>query len=412
MPVHDQRCTQHGDGQKGRKKVRRGRQRGRLTCEQGHDVSLRLIPPKSVLKNPASRGRYALLTLSLFLLPRLFDRSMQPRRGAMGHLRDDAPPPLIPSRGGAVTEGTASPALARQVAPRRPVGPLSVQTSSTANDLRVHDEIKRLAVDTKARLVASRQPQALLSTGTTTTTASASHRSPASSDVGQVLAALGLAGAPALSEHSRRQMELEQHAATEAVAEGVYWVWRNPSESGRRVAGAHPQLGNECCRIASSARCFCGHTSGRHRYGDRRRPPPQAPPPPPCLDCGCASFAYVPNTPLEVGDHFLMRRKDFDPLTWSPKCRCGHTPAQHGGKYRKCQACPRCFAFEGAFLCVACDGRWEDHETVLMAEAERRAVGLPVGMAYMPLVDHPELRRVVFDRQQPASRRLAARGEH
>lgn len=102
---------------------------------------------------------------------------------------------------------------------------------------------------------------------------------------------------------------------------------------------------------------------------------------------------------------WLVRRPDFNVNTWSPKCRCKHSHKKHDvGVSSRCRerGCG-CGYFESDFACVVCDKKWEDHETVIETEAERVADGRPVGDAYLPLVEAPEIHDLVFNRDGPAN---------
>lgn len=266
----------------------------------------------------------------------------------------------------------------------------------------VHAETRALASQTHRALVAARDPRQLAM-------AVASGGGGSSGAPLVMIPGVGVA-APQLSEHSRVQMRRELAAAREAAESGVYVVWANPSDRMKRrrqqqeetAGGASSASGGsaapyECCRLGQHSKCFCGHGLSEHRGPSGG-----------CTVCTwCTRFDYVPNTPLEIGEHYLMRRAGFDLSQWAVKCRCGHGPAAHSRRFRGCSQCGRCTGFVGAFACVACDGPYEEHETMVQTDRERRALGLPVGAAFEPLAaEGPELRRLVF--QPPPQRRSAA----
>jgi len=69
--------------------------------------------------------------------------------------------------------------------------------------------------------------------------------------------------------------------------------------------------------------------------------------------CGCKAFAWVPSRPEDVGEYWLPKRRDFDPVTWRMKCRCKHTHEDHdvGGQHR-CHSVSRCIIVFGTAQCI------------------------------------------------------------
>jgi hypothetical protein len=136
-----------------------------------------------------------------------------------------------------------------------------------------------------------------------------------------------------------------------------------------------------------AALCFCGHSLLEHSNRGMRS----------CPNCACKQFRYIPYRPEEVGEPWLVRRKGFDVKSWRAKCKCAHGADSHDpNRPCRCRACG-CHGFMSNFLCVVCDLPWEEHITTTESEADRRAAGLPVGDAFYPLAEHPEMQRAVFE---------------
>jgi hypothetical protein len=214
------------------------------------------------------------------------------------------------------------------------------------------------------------------------------------------------------SAQSKAMLQKELEGAMMAQETGCYIVFRNPRPTGgglsRRItasAAAQPKPMVECCRIGPRHKCFCTHTLAEHQP-----PNPRAHQPPGCAvpGCPCRCYRYVPNTPDEIGEGYLSKRRGFDPAAWGAKCRCGHTSQGHHPESLKCRSCS-CFRYEGQFACLVCDGTYEEHETVLESEAERVRDRRAVGEAFQPLRDvDPEFREIVFGGSDPESQRRAA----
>ena len=49
--------------------------------------------------------------------------------------------------------------------------------------------------------------------------------------------------------------------------------------------------------------------------------------------------------------------------------------------------------FLSNFACLSCDGKWEEHLTLYEDEETRKELGKPVGEAFYPLADVPEIQR-------------------
>jgi hypothetical protein len=223
----------------------------------------------------------------------------------------------------------------------------------------VHDEIKEVGANINKALRA---------------------RAPA--DAAGVLAQVKMFGP---SAESKAMLRREREAAIAAIRSGTYVTYRcmDPPR-GKQL--------EDCFRVGPTTLCFCGHSLAEHPQGTRK----SGGKPPACGGCACPGFSYVPSTPEEIGENWLRRRANFDLSTWFPKCRCGHGPAHHDPKTRKCRACA-CFRFEGQFACLICDLRYEEHVTYFESEAERAQQGLPTGADFAPLArEDPELQELVF----------------
>lgn len=182
-----------------------------------------------------------------------------------------------------------------------------------------------------------------------------------------------------LAPGAKKMMDAEKLAAEEAIQSGLYGIWRNAS------------TGHDfCSRIGPISLCFCGHNLSEHEWDKARRKLR-----PSCTSCPCSGFSYMPRRPEEVGEWWLPRRRGFDVRLWRAKCKCGHAHEDHDPCSRSCQQCG-CKSFASSWLCTACEGRWEDHESLWETEQERRAVGRPVGQAFFPLASTPELQDLAF----------------
>ena len=173
----------------------------------------------------------------------------------------------------------------------------------------------------------------------------------------------------------RAMMKAEAEAAAAAIASKRYAVYRS--------AGT-----DFCARVGPRSRCFCGHDHKAHGAQGCGT-----------AGCRCRNFRWVPRRPEEVGEWWLPRRRGFQVQRWRAKCRCGHAHTEHHeGHASMLCAVPgcACMGFTAAFACLACDKRWEEHETTEESEAERRRQGRPVGPDFFPLAESPKLQRLVF----------------
>ena len=201
----------------------------------------------------------------------------------------------------------------------------------------------------------------------------------------------------------RAMILAELEAAELSIKTGVYIVWRT-TKSGEGSAGVRKE--GQCCRLGARSRCFCGHSLAEHK--PLKQGNPQAPA---CTKCKCRRFNYVPMRPEECGMWHLPRRKGFNVHAWRAPCKCKHGHDAHDPVTLKCNECANCRVFEPNFVCIGCDGRGDQHETVFETESERVMAGLPVGEAYKPLQDSPQLLAQVLDGARraggPTRQRLA-----
>lgn len=177
---------------------------------------------------------------------------------------------------------------------------------------------------------------------------------------------------------AQRMLDLEKQASEFSQELGLYITWRIPTSQA------------ECTRVGPGSKCFCGHHFETHNLKKRMNP---------CNDCKCNSFKFIPQRPEEVGEWWLVRRKEFDIRTYRVKCKCSHSHEEHDGVSLSCRICG-CFSFSSNFLCLVCDKHWEEHETIYETEDERRRAGLTYGQAYTPLESQKDLQAAVF-RPQP-----------
>ena len=143
-------------------------------------------------------------------------------------------------------------------------------------------------------------------------------------------------------------MEWEFQHAQEAEMSGIYITWRSDTAK------------EDCFRVGTNSRCFCGHGFTKHE-GKKKA----------CKDCDCKAFAFIPRRPEEIGMHWLPRRKDFNINTWRPNCKCKHSHIEHKpNRPTKCKKCS-CFGFDSDFCCISCDRPYEEHFTYIETEKER-----------------------------------------
>ena len=173
----------------------------------------------------------------------------------------------------------------------------------------------------------------------------------------------------------RKMIDEEMLAAQLAIKTGVYITWRSKRNQ------------QDCARVGHKSRCFCGHNFSDHRMKDRL---------PSCLKCKCKCFEYIPKRPEEVGDWWLVRRRGFNVHSWRAKCRCGCPHTSHDPVTKSCNSCS-CGLFTSNFLCLGCDGKYEEHETTFESKEERRREGRTVGVAFKPFSEHRDIQQSVFN---------------
>ncbi|XP_058158055.1 protein FAM221B isoform X2 [Dasypus novemcinctus] len=162
----------------------------------------------------------------------------------------------------------------------------------------------------------------------------------------------------------------EKDATLNAIQTGLYIGWRCPHYLW------------DCFRIGDESKCFCGHLLREHHIISDISVP--------CSvgQCRCLLFCFIPSRPEEVGEFWLNRRATFDPKAWRAQCRCKHSHEDHtatGSHPCRHHGCC-CSCFESNFLCVACDRRWEEHETFFETEETRRRGGRPYAVLGAPAV--------------------------
>lgn len=184
-----------------------------------------------------------------------------------------------------------------------------------------------------------------------------------------------------LAPGAQKMMDAERLAAEEAMRTGLYGVWRNEA-SGQDFCG----------RIGPQSRCFCGHEYSEHVWdkGKKKLRPK-------CGSCQCSGFRYMPRRPEEVGEWWLPRRRGFDVRVWRAKCKCSHSHEDHDPNRLSCRECG-CHAFQSAWLCTCCEGKWEDHESLWETEQERAMLGRPIGQAFFPLNSTPQIQDIAFNK--------------
>jgi len=187
---------------------------------------------------------------------------------------------------------------------------------------------------------------------------------------------------------------LNQHGAAVGAKKMMQWEFRHAKvalKTGIYVTLYNDDRKHECTRLGKFSRCFCNHLYAKHklkvlkkgRFGKN-----------PCEEegCKCANYNYMFRRPEEIGQYFLTRRKGFDVNEWRPLCSCKHPHAVHDPVRTKCKECA-CRKFISNFACLSCDGKWEEHIVLYEDEELRKELGKPVGEAFYPLADVPEIQQ-------------------
>lgn len=178
----------------------------------------------------------------------------------------------------------------------------------------------------------------------------------------------------------RQLFNAECQAANNAIEKGLYIGYRCP------------EFAWDCIRVNDSHKCFCGHLLSDHEKFDGKKHMLK------CGECSCKRFAFTPSRPEDVGEFWYARRRGFDVSTYRVKCKCKHAHDKHDPTFFNCKekGCG-CSAFHSDFLCAACDKHWEEHETFLETEKERKEKKLPYGEDYRPFNEMKSLKSVLFD---------------
>ena len=162
---------------------------------------------------------------------------------------------------------------------------------------------------------------------------------------------------------------------------GIYVTWRSDKAK------------DDCFRIGSNSRCFCGHLNSKHDKQLVKNKFKSG-----CKDCDCKEFAFVPRRPEEVGQWWMPRRKGFDVNAWRAGCTCKHTHVEHKpNRPQKCTKCS-CFSFQSDFACIGCDQKLEEHCTLFETEKERQQLGKPIRADFYPLASTPEIQKETYSK--------------
>ncbi|KRX05519.1 hypothetical protein PPERSA_12697 [Pseudocohnilembus persalinus] len=120
---------------------------------------------------------------------------------------------------------------------------------------------------------------------------------------------------------------------------------------------ARKDILKECIRVKPPCFCFCGHTFKSHEWYDTQNKKVKCRTP----NCKCEAFKY-------------LHRQG----SWTLTCKCKHSAFDHEKSEipGKCKNC-KCIQFETTFSCQ-CGGKWEEHDTIVDTEEERKQTGKPV----------------------------------
>ena len=116
--------------------------------------------------------------------------------------------------------------------------------------------------------------------------------------------------------------------------------------------------------------------------------------------CGCERFAFIPSLPEQLSVAHDVESLERKGVKWSAWCKCGHSHMRHKvGKSTSCQdpKCVGCPRYRSAWLCVACDKKWEEHVTVVETGKERRAAGRPCNIHFLPFSYNKKLQKAILD---------------
>ena len=174
---------------------------------------------------------------------------------------------------------------------------------------------------------------------------------------------------------AKKMLTWEFNHAYEAAESGIYVTWKS-----------HAMLEDQCFRVGSESRCFCGHLFKVHEKAFMKGGKLKNS----CQTCECKAFNFIPRRPEEIGQHWLPRRKGFNINTWGASCTCTHTHMEHSAiRPHGCKTCG-CSGFQSDFTCISCNQKFEEHETIYEKENERKAERKSVREDYMPLASNPD----------------------
>lgn len=169
-------------------------------------------------------------------------------------------------------------------------------------------------------------------------------------------------------------MGWEFNHARESIMNGIYVTWISDNAK------------EDCFRIGTNSKCFCGHLFKDHQKILTKTQQKNN-----CTTCDCKAFSFIPRRPEEIGQGHLPRRKGFDINTWRASCVCKHTHEEHSAVGpHKCATCG-CYDFQSDFCCISCDRKYESHVTLWETEKERQMAGKKIREAYLPLSDNPDI---------------------
>ena len=193
-----------------------------------------------------------------------------------------------------------------------------------------------------------------------------------------------------ISESGAALITLEREAAELAIVSKEYTLYKCTLRKDNVPR-------DFCARVGPNSRCYCGMFHSQHSHNNNRKGE---------VRC-CKNFEFIPSRPEEVGETWLMNRRGFNVDSWKAKCKCGHAHTEHGSvkNRRRCKECS-CSAFISNFLCGMCDSHWEDHETIIESEGDRKREGKSVNQDFIPLSEAKDLQRHVF---QPTKKNTKSR---
>ena len=102
---------------------------------------------------------------------------------------------------------------------------------------------------------------------------------------------------------AKKMLTWEFIHARQAAESGVYLTWRSTLN------------GQDCFRIGSFSKCFCGDLFKNHEKKVSGKKQITK-----CKDCKCKEFKFIPRRPEELGQWWMPRRKGFDINKFRAKC--------------------------------------------------------------------------------------------